>query len=57
MVIFSVYVVNKVGGLIYQLDSYVLWVEVEKIFSYLLDLLFKLYDECVLVVFGQWDGI
>uniref|UniRef100_A0A8D2JQ15 Trafficking protein particle complex subunit n=1 Tax=Sciurus vulgaris TaxID=55149 RepID=A0A8D2JQ15_SCIVU len=57
MSVFSVYVVNEAGGLIYQLDSYAPRAEAEKMFSYLLDLLLKLRDECVLVAFGQCDGI
>ena len=57
MAIFSVYVVNKAGGLIYQLDSYAPRAEAEKTFSYPLDLLLKLHDERVLVAFGQRDGI
>jgi hypothetical protein len=57
MAIFSVYVVNKAGGLIYQFDSYAPRAEAEKTFSYPLDLLLKLHDERVLVAFGQRDGI
>ncbi|XP_036179969.1 trafficking protein particle complex subunit 4 isoform X3 [Myotis myotis] len=57
MAIFSVYVVNKAGGLIYHLDSYAPRAEAEKTFSYPLDLLLKLHDERVLVAFGQRDGI
>uniref|UniRef100_A0A2K6TAZ5 Trafficking protein particle complex subunit n=1 Tax=Saimiri boliviensis boliviensis TaxID=39432 RepID=A0A2K6TAZ5_SAIBB len=57
MAIFSVYVVNKAGDLIYQLDSYSPRAEAEKTFSYPLDLLLKLHDERVLVAFGQRDGI
>lgn len=57
MVIFSVYVVNKAGGLIYQYDNYVPRTEVEKTFSYPLDLVLKHHDEKVVVSFGQRDGI
>ncbi|XP_047386502.1 trafficking protein particle complex subunit 4-like [Sciurus carolinensis] len=57
MSIFSVYVVNEAGGLIYQLDSYAPRAEAEKRFSYPLDLLLKLRAECVLGAFGQCDGI
>uniref|UniRef100_A0A3Q1CL90 Trafficking protein particle complex subunit n=1 Tax=Amphiprion ocellaris TaxID=80972 RepID=A0A3Q1CL90_AMPOC len=57
MVIFSVYVVNKAGGLIYQYDNYVPRAEVEKTFSYPLDLVLKHHDEKVVVSFGQRDGI
>ncbi|XP_014018340.1 trafficking protein particle complex subunit 4 [Salmo salar] len=57
MVIFSVYVVNKAGGLIYQYDNYVPRAEAEKTFSYPLDLVLKIHDEKVVVSFGQRDGI
>uniref|UniRef100_A0A7N5ZPE7 Trafficking protein particle complex subunit n=1 Tax=Anabas testudineus TaxID=64144 RepID=A0A7N5ZPE7_ANATE len=57
MVIFSVYVVNKAGGLIYQYDNYVPRAEVEKTFSYPLDVVLKHHDEKVVVSFGQRDGI
>ena len=57
MVIFSVYVVNKAGGLIYQYDNYVPRAEAEKTFSYPLDLVLKHHDEKVVVSFGQRDGI
>lgn len=57
MGIFSVYVVNKAGGLIYQYDNNVPRTEVEKTFSYPLDLVLKHHDEKVVVSFGQRDGI
>lgn len=57
MAIFSVYVVNKAGGLIYQYDNYVPRTEVEKTFSHPLDLVLKHHDEKVVVSFGQRDGI
>ncbi|XP_029373251.1 trafficking protein particle complex subunit 4 isoform X5 [Echeneis naucrates] len=57
MVIFSVYVVNKAGGLIYQYDNYVPRAEAEKTFSHPLDLVLKHHDEKVVVSFGQRDGI
>ncbi|KAI4815981.1 hypothetical protein KUCAC02_006104 [Chaenocephalus aceratus] len=57
MVIFSVYVVNKAGGLIYQYDNYVPRAEAEKTFSYPLDLVLKHHDEKVVVSYGQRDGI
>uniref|UniRef100_A0A8C9VF24 Trafficking protein particle complex subunit n=1 Tax=Scleropages formosus TaxID=113540 RepID=A0A8C9VF24_SCLFO len=57
MAIFSVYVVNKAGGLIYQYDNYVPRAEVEKTFSFPLDLVLKVHDEKVIVSFGQRDGI
>ncbi|XP_043389923.1 trafficking protein particle complex subunit 4 isoform X1 [Chelonia mydas] len=57
MAIFSVYVVNKAGGLIYQLDHYAPRSETEKTFSFPLDLVLKLHDERVVVAFGQRDSI
>ncbi|XP_074832893.1 trafficking protein particle complex subunit 4 isoform X2 [Carettochelys insculpta] len=57
MAIFSVYVVNKAGGLIYQLDHYAPRSEAEKTFSFPLDLVLKLHDERVVVAFGQRDNI
>ncbi|XP_059812758.1 trafficking protein particle complex subunit 4 [Mobula hypostoma] len=57
MVVFSVYVVNKAGGLIYQYDNYSPRTDVEKTFSYPLDMVLKVYDERVVVSFGQRDGI
>lgn len=57
MVIYSVYVVNKAGGLIYQYDNYVPRAEAEKTFSFPLDLVLKHHDEKVVVSFGQRDGI
>nr|XP_025970071.1 trafficking protein particle complex subunit 4 isoform X2 [Dromaius novaehollandiae] len=52
MAIFSVYVVNKAGGLIYQLDHYAPRADAEKTFSFPLDLVLRLHDERVVVAFG-----
>ncbi|NXC37532.1 TPPC4 protein, partial [Penelope pileata] len=57
MAIFSVYVVNKAGGLIYQLDHYAPRSDTEKTFSFPLDLVLRPRDERVVVAFGQRDGI
>ncbi|XP_053546028.1 trafficking protein particle complex subunit 4 [Bombina bombina] len=57
MAIFSVYIVNKAGGLIYQLDTQSQRPDTEKTFSYPLDLVLKVHDDRVLVAFGQRDGI
>lgn len=58
MTIYSVYVINKAGGLIYHLDNNVPKIEIEKTFSYPLKNLFlRVYDEKVVVSFGQQDGI
>ena len=58
MTIYSVYVINRAGGLIYHLDYNLPKIEVEKTFSFPLKNLFlKVYDEKVVVAFGQQDGI
>ena len=57
MPIFSVYVINRAGGLIYQMDHTQPKTEVEKTFSFPLELTLKIYDERVVVSFGQRDGI
>ncbi|XP_002740166.1 trafficking protein particle complex subunit 4-like [Saccoglossus kowalevskii] len=57
MAIFAVYVVNRAGGLIYQMDHTSAKTEVEKTFSYPLELVLKIVDERVVVSFGQRDGI
>lgn len=57
MAIFSVFIVNKAGGLIYQYDHNTTRPEVEKTFSYPLDVVLKIYNERLVVVFGERDGI
>ena len=57
MTIYSVYVINRAGGLIYQMDHTQPKTEVEKTFSFPLELTLKIYDERVVVSFGQRDGI
>ena len=57
MAIFGAYIINKAGGLIYQFDHNIPKVEVEKTFSYPLELTLKPYDEKIVVAFGQRDGI
>ncbi|XP_068098906.1 trafficking protein particle complex subunit 4 [Hyperolius riggenbachi] len=57
MAIFSVYVVNKAGGLIYQLDNQNPRAETEKTFSFPMDFVLKVHDERVQISFGQRDGI
>ncbi|KAI8486941.1 PREDICTED: trafficking protein particle complex subunit 4-like [Branchiostoma belcheri] len=57
MVIYSVFVVNKAGSLIYHNDHSSSRPEVEKTFGYPLELTLKLQDERLLVIFGQRDGI
>jgi len=57
MTIYSVYVLSKSGGLIYQLDHTVPVIENEKTFSYPLELTLEVKNSAVTVVFGQSDGI
>lgn len=57
MAIFGVYVINRAGSLIYQYDHNMPKVEVEKTFSFPLDLTLKIYDGKVVVAFGQRDGV
>nr|CAB3267227.1 trafficking protein particle complex subunit 4-like [Phallusia mammillata] len=57
MTVFSIYIINKAGGLIYQYDHQKSSVEMEKTFSYPLDLKLEAYSDQVSVVFGQRDGI
>ncbi|XP_054760987.2 trafficking protein particle complex subunit 4-like [Lytechinus pictus] len=57
MTVYSVYIINRAGGLIYQLDHANPKTEVEKTFSYPLELTLKIMDERVVVAFGQRDGI
>ncbi|XP_008122444.3 trafficking protein particle complex subunit 4 isoform X1 [Anolis carolinensis] len=57
MGIFSVFVVNKAGGLVYQLEHYAPRAETEKTFSFPLELVLRPHDERLLVAFGQRDGI
>ncbi|XP_005095684.1 trafficking protein particle complex subunit 4 [Aplysia californica] len=58
MTIFSVYIINKAGSLIYDYDSpSVNRPAVEKTFSYPLELVLKVFDEKVVVSFGERDGI
>lgn len=57
MTIFSCFVVNKAGGLIFQYDHHKETVEMEKTFSYPLDLKLEAQSDGICVVFGQRDGI
>ena len=57
MSIYSVFIINRAGGLIYDYDRYSPDIQVEKTFSYPLDLTLKVYDEKITVAFGQRDGI
>lgn len=57
MVIYSVYLVSKNGGLIYHYDNYRPDTEIEKTFTYPLEIKLAWKDNRLVVVFGQKDGI
>ena len=57
MTIFSAYIINKAGGLIYQYDHNVSRPEIEKTFSFPLELTLKIFDDRIVVAFGERDGI
>lgn len=57
MVVYSIYVISKSGGLIYSYDNQVNSPEVEKTFSYPLDLKLAYINNRIVVTFGQRDGI
>ena len=57
MSIYSVFIVNRAGGLIYDYDRYSPDLHVEKTFSYPLEFTLKVHDEKITVAFGQRDGI
>lgn len=57
MVVYSVFVISKSGGLIYNYDHSQSTSEVEKTFSYPLDLKLDYVDQRIVVTFGQRDGI
>ena len=56
MAILSVFILNKAGGLIYHNDRYSAKNDVEKTFSYPLDIVLK-EDDKLTVVFGERDSI
>ncbi|KAB7493998.1 Trafficking protein particle complex subunit 4, partial [Armadillidium nasatum] len=57
MTVYSIYILSKSGGLIYQLDNNAPLIEHEKTFSYPLELKLELINRNITVVFGQRDGI
>ncbi|XP_059145171.1 trafficking protein particle complex subunit 4-like [Physella acuta] len=58
MTIFSIYIINKAGSLIYHYDCpNTSRPAIEKTFSYPLELVLKVFDEKVVVAFGERDGI
>jgi hypothetical protein len=57
MAIYSLYILSKSGGLIYQYDHTSIKVEVEKTFNYPLDIQLFEQNKRIVVAFGQKDGI
>lgn len=57
MAVYSVFVVSRGGSLIYDLDYNVPKTDIEKTFSYPLDIVLKVFDEKLAVDFGARDGI
>lgn len=57
MPVYSVYIVNKAGGLIFQYDHHKPNFEMEKTFGYPLELKLQEQTDGVSVIFGQRDGI
>ena len=57
MVIYSVYIISKSGGLIYSYDHSSGGATIEKTFSYPLDFKLEYINQRVQVAFGQRDGI
>ena len=57
MVVYSVFIISKSGGLIYSYDHTPSSMEIEKTFSYPLDLKLDYINQRVVVTFGQRDGI
>ena len=57
MVVYSVLVISKSGGLIYSYDNNFVNPEVERTFNYPLDLKLDYINQRIVVVFGQRDGI
>ena len=57
MAIFSVFIVNRAGGLIYDYDHFSPKTEIEYTFSYPLEPVLKIFDERIVVAFGQRDGV
>ena len=55
--IYSIYVVNKAGSLIYQYNHHEPKSEVEKTFKYPLDITLRDVDEKLVISFGERDGL
>lgn len=57
MAIYSIYILSKSGGLIYQHDHTSIKVEIEKTWNYPLDIQLFEQNKRIVVAFGQKDGI
>ncbi|XP_041370069.1 trafficking protein particle complex subunit 4-like [Gigantopelta aegis] len=57
MAIFTIYIINKAGSLIFHYDHQKTRPEMEKTFSYPLELILKVFDDRIVVAFGERDGI
>ena len=57
MVILSIYIVSKSGGLIYHYDQNPPKVEVEKVYSYPLPFKLEVQNKKVIVAFGEQDAV
>lgn len=57
MVVYSLYIINKAGSLIYHYDHNVQRNEIEKTFSYPLEFVLDFVDDRLTVRFGESDGI
>jgi hypothetical protein len=57
MVVHSIYIINRSGGLIFSYEHSIPKIESEKTFSYPLDFVLKQGQKGVVVDFGQRDGI
>jgi len=55
--IYSVYIINKAGGLIYQHDHSNAKNDIEKTFGYPFGLVLKEMDDKLVVSFGEQDGV
>ncbi|OQV22212.1 Trafficking protein particle complex subunit 4 [Hypsibius exemplaris] len=57
MVVYSLFVINKAGSLIYHYDHNLQRMEVEKTFSFPLQFILDFVDDRLVVRFGEMDGI
>lgn len=57
MVVYSLYIINKAGSLIYHYDHNIQRNEVEKTFSFPLEFVLDFIDDRLVVRFGEADGI